>query len=94
MTGSQFSIRGFALVQAAHTDLFGFGHYAKVESGVSGLLHIGQNVDVGFDADSAVMAQATSVNLHDHISNRTQHSPFDMFEALFLRRALRDLHLS
>ena len=62
----------------ARTDLSALGHHAKVELGVDGLSNVGQDVDIGFDTDSAVMAQATSVNLHDHISTCIQYFPISL----------------
>ena len=62
----------------ARTDLSALGHHAKVELGVDGLSNVGQDVDIGFDTDSAVMAQATSAILLGHISNCIQHSPFGL----------------
>ena len=87
-------VRGFAPAHPAHTNLIGFCHHAKVELGVRGLLRVGQDVDVGFDADSSQSSFVASESLLGHISNRIQHSPFALLEALFLWRALSDLHLS
>jgi hypothetical protein len=81
-------------VHLAQTDLIGFYHHAKIELAVRGLLRVGQDVDVGFDADSSQSSFVASESLLGHISNRIQHSPFALLEALFLRRALIDLHLS
>jgi hypothetical protein len=61
---------------------------------IGGLLKVGQVVDIGPDADSTQCSLVTPISLPNHISNRIQHLQFDLLEALFLRRALRDLHLS
>ena len=77
-TGSHIPCWSFRLCRKVHTDLFGFGHFAKVELDVSGLLNVGQDVNVGFDADGAQMAFVTSISLLGYISNCIQPSPFGL----------------
>jgi hypothetical protein len=73
---------------------FTFNHRAEVGLAIISLQDIKQDADLSFDADSAQSSLVASVSLPDHVSNRIQHSQFALLEALFLRRALRNLHLS
>lgn len=75
-TDSHFPYQKRHLRCSTCTKLYAFGLHAEVTLAARGVLNVGQDVDVGLDAEGAQMTHVKSISLLGYISNCIQHSPF------------------